>query len=97
MVFYPEDAKGSLGEVWHSTKMLRDVPDHILTPMIHHNGSTYYVGELVKCTSSCWLLSKCWVPHNGAMHALGYRVINTVVKYLKLYMRPELILLHRQA
>jgi hypothetical protein len=34
MVFYPEDAKGKLGEVWHGTKMLNDIPDHILSPMI---------------------------------------------------------------
>src|ERR1700676_894925 len=97
MVFYPENVKGSLGEVWHGTKMLQDVPDHILIPMIHHNGSTYYVGELVKCTSSCWFSPKCWVWCNGTMHAVGYQVINTVVTYRKLYMRPGLILLHRQA
>jgi hypothetical protein len=63
MVFYPEDAKGKLGEVWHSTKMLNDVPDHILSPMIQHNGCAYYVGELVKCKNNCWFLPKHWIMH----------------------------------
>jgi hypothetical protein len=97
MVFYPEDAKGSLGEVWHGTKMVREVPDHILTPMIRHNGSAYYVGELVKCTGGGWFLPKRWIRRDSVMHAVGYRVIDTTVKCFVLYGQPVLILECRQA
>ncbi|KZP14122.1 hypothetical protein FIBSPDRAFT_752284, partial [Athelia psychrophila] len=56
MAFYPEDLKGKLGEVWHGTKMLQDVPDHILTPMIRHKQVSYFVDELVRCQDSTYFL-----------------------------------------
>jgi len=85
MVFYPEDSKGKLGEVWHGTKMLSDVPDHILSPMIRHNGCVYYVGELVKCTNNSWFLPKRWIMCDGSMHAAGHRVIESPVKLLSYF------------
>ncbi|KAJ6533954.1 hypothetical protein B0H10DRAFT_1859497, partial [Mycena sp. CBHHK59/15] len=46
MALYPEDAGNKLGEVWHGDKMLRDIPDHLLSPTVRHNGV-------------CWIWSGC--------------------------------------
>ncbi|KAJ7112257.1 hypothetical protein C8R44DRAFT_581192, partial [Mycena epipterygia] len=61
MTLYPEDAGNKLGEVWHGDKMLRDIPDHILSPTIRHNGTIYYVNELVQCLDGSWFLPKRWM------------------------------------
>ncbi|KAF7974716.1 hypothetical protein HWV62_11375 [Athelia sp. TMB] len=74
MTFYPEDLKGRLGEVWHGTKMLEDVPDHILSPMVRHGCVDYYVDELVKCKDGSYFLPKRWVRCDGSMHAVGHSV-----------------------
>jgi len=58
MTLYPEDAGNQLGEVWHGDKMLRDIPDHLLSPTIRHNGTIYYVNELVQCSDGSWFLPK---------------------------------------
>ncbi|KAJ6621542.1 hypothetical protein B0H10DRAFT_1633563, partial [Mycena sp. CBHHK59/15] len=54
MTFYPEDARNTLGEVWHGDKVLCDIPDHLLSPTIHHKGEIYYVNELVHCSDRSW-------------------------------------------
>ena len=36
MVFYPDDSGGSLSQTWNVDKMLKDIPDHLLTLMIKH-------------------------------------------------------------
>ncbi|KAJ6614498.1 hypothetical protein B0H10DRAFT_1803312 [Mycena sp. CBHHK59/15] len=76
MSFYPEDAGKKLGEVWHGDKMMRDIPDHLLSPNIRHNGKMYYVNELVQCTDGNWFLPKRWVTRNNSkvMLASGYNV-----------------------
>lgn len=84
MTFYPEDLQGRLGEVWHGTKMLQDVPDHILTPMIRHKGVSYFVDELVKCEDGSYFLPKRWVRCNNSMHAVGHPVQNSLVRSLGL-------------
>ncbi|KAJ6622345.1 hypothetical protein B0H10DRAFT_2342221 [Mycena sp. CBHHK59/15] len=77
MVLYPEDAGNKLGEVWHGDKMLRDIPDHLLSPTIRHNGVIYYVNELVKCTEGRWFLPKRWLTRNSGkvMFASGHPLI----------------------
>lgn len=82
MTFYPEDLKERLGEVWHGTKMLHDVPDHILTPMIRHNRVDYYVDELVKCVDGSYFMPKRWVRCDGSMHAVGHPVQDSPVSAL---------------
>ncbi|KAJ7820162.1 hypothetical protein B0H14DRAFT_2600146 [Mycena olivaceomarginata] len=74
--FYPEDAGNKLGEVWHGEKMMRDTPDHLLSPNIRHNGKMYYVNELVQRTDGSWFLPKRWVTRNNGkvMLASGYNV-----------------------
>ncbi|KAF7333096.1 Carbamoyl-phosphate synthase large chain [Mycena venus] len=76
MSFYPEDAGNKLGEVWHSDKMLRDIPDHLLSPNVRHKGKIYYVNELVQCNDGHWFLPKRWVTRNNGkvMLASGYNV-----------------------
>ncbi|KAJ7810458.1 hypothetical protein B0H14DRAFT_2157139, partial [Mycena olivaceomarginata] len=46
MALYPDDTGNKLEEVWNGDKMLRDVPDHLLSPTIRHNSVIYYVNEL---------------------------------------------------
>ncbi|KAJ6624579.1 hypothetical protein B0H10DRAFT_2162183 [Mycena sp. CBHHK59/15] len=65
MTLYPEDRGNKLGEVWHGDKMLRDIPDHLLSPTIRHNGTIYYVNELVKCSDGSWFLPKRWLTRSG--------------------------------
>ncbi|KAF8181413.1 hypothetical protein K438DRAFT_2169421, partial [Mycena galopus ATCC 62051] len=81
MIFYPEDAGDKLGQVWQGDKMLRDIPDHLLSPTIRHRGEIYYVNELVKRTENRWFLPKRWLTKNGgrAMFASGHHVTDTEV------------------
>ncbi|KAJ7674194.1 hypothetical protein B0H17DRAFT_946770, partial [Mycena rosella] len=82
MSLYPEDAGNKLGEVWHGDKLLHDIPDHLLSPNIRHNGTIYYVNELVQCTQGRWFLPKRWVTRgNGkVMLASGYNVTESDVR-----------------
>ena len=73
MVFYP-DASGKLGEVWHGSKMMRDMPDHLLTPTVKQSGKIFYINELVKRTGDRWFLPTRWFTRNGDMWAMGHRV-----------------------
>ncbi|KAJ7069017.1 hypothetical protein B0H15DRAFT_807270 [Mycena belliarum] len=77
MTLYPEDAGNKLGEVWHGDKMLRNVPDHLLSPTIRHNGVIWYVNELVQCFDGSWFLPKRWVTQSGGnvMLASGFKVV----------------------
>lgn len=84
MVFYPEDLQGQLGEVWHGTKMLEDVPDHMLSPMIRHKQVDYFVNELVRCHDGTYFLPTRWVRRNHSMHAFGHPVRNSPVSTLSL-------------
>lgn len=79
MVFYPEDGEGKLQEVWHGEKMLRDVPDDVLTPTLRFNGTIYWVDELVKRSKNRWFIPKRWITHRGRPHAVGYHVIESEV------------------
>lgn len=79
MVFYPEDGEGRLGEVWHGEKMLRDVPDHLLSPTLRYKGTIYWVDELVKRVDHQWFIPKRWITRNGHPYAVGYHVHSTEV------------------
>ncbi|KAJ7118420.1 hypothetical protein C8R43DRAFT_1099217 [Mycena crocata] len=74
MTLYPEDAGNQLGEVWHGDKMLRDIPDHLLSPTVRHNGVIYYVDELVQCKQGRWFLPKRWLTRGKVMFASGHHV-----------------------
>ncbi|KAJ7670498.1 hypothetical protein B0H14DRAFT_3102396 [Mycena olivaceomarginata] len=75
------DAGNKLGEVWHGEKMMRDTPDHLLSPNICHNGKMYYVNELVQRTDGSWFLPKRWVTRNNGkvMLASGYNNTRSAV------------------
>jgi hypothetical protein len=79
MVFYPDDSGSSLSQAWNGDKMLKDVPDHLLTPMVKQQGVIYYVNELVQCKCGGWFIPKWWITKNGAMHAVGHTVIEREV------------------
>jgi hypothetical protein len=91
MSFYPEDAGNKLGEVWHGEKMMRDTPDHLLSPNIRHNGKMYYVNELVQRTDGSWFLPKRWVTRNNGkvMLASGYNVKESEASLNILLSRPN--------
>jgi hypothetical protein len=82
MTFYPEDGGDKLGEVWHGDKMLRDIPDHLLSPTVKHNGVIYYVDELVKRSENRWFLPKRWLTRDSGsvMLASGYHVTDSAVR-----------------
>lgn len=82
MTFYPEDSGPKLEEVWNGDKMVRDVPDHLLTPMFRHNGVIYYVNELVKLHHGVFFLPKRWITSNGVPSARGFCVIDSLVNAL---------------
>lgn len=74
MVFYPDDGEGRLCEVWHGEKMLRDIPDELLSPTLRHNQKVYWVNELVKRTEGWWFIPKRWITRHGVAYADGYHV-----------------------
>ncbi|KAF7980223.1 hypothetical protein HWV62_39337 [Athelia sp. TMB] len=76
MVFYPEDAEGKLTEAWHGDKLLRDVPDNMMSPTLRHGQKIYWVDELVQRSSGRWFLPKRWFTRRGALMAWGYDVVN---------------------
>lgn len=84
MVFYPEDGEGRLAEVWNGDKILRDVPNHLLTANIrhhiHHRGALYFVSELVKRTEDRWFIRTRWIKRDGQMMAIDYHVAQSEVR-----------------
>ena len=83
MNFYPEDANGSMSQTWHGTKWLKDLPDHLLTPMIIHPNSEkhFYIGELCYCRDKTWFIPQRWFRKKGAgMWCLGFEVTLTDVR-----------------
>jgi hypothetical protein len=79
MTLYPEDAGNKLSKVWHGDKMLRDIPNHLLSPTVWHKGNIYYVDELVWQTHLRWFIPKHWLTRylDKAMLVSGYHVINS--------------------
>ncbi|EIW74429.1 hypothetical protein CONPUDRAFT_160132 [Coniophora puteana RWD-64-598 SS2] len=82
MVFYPEYANEKMSQVWHGEKMLRDVPDHLLTPMVRvGSGRIFYVNELVSLTNNGWFIPTRWFMQKGKsgsesrMYAMGHDVV----------------------
>ena len=80
MVFYPDDSGSSLSQAWNGDKMLRGVPDNLLTPMIKHLGVIYYLNELVQRKCGGWFIPKRWITRNGSMHAVGHTVTECEVR-----------------
>lgn len=80
MTLYPEDGEGKLSEAWHGDKMLRDIPDHLLSPTLRHAGKVYWVDELVKRTEDRWFLPKRWIIRRGAPMAVGHHALSSVVR-----------------
>ncbi|KAG8759812.1 hypothetical protein FRC11_001359 [Ceratobasidium sp. 423] len=79
MHFYPHYDDNRMSQIWHGGKLLKDVPDHVLTPMIRHNNQIYYVGELVQRTKG-WFLPLRWVlkGKERKMYAVGHPVEETL-------------------
>lgn len=84
MSLYPEDAGSKLGEVWHGDKMLREIPDRLLTPTIRHRGVIYYINELMQCSDGSWFLPKRWLTRSGGkvMLASGFKVTESTVCFI---------------
>ncbi|CAE6440442.1 unnamed protein product [Rhizoctonia solani] len=78
MSFYPHYDDNRMSQIWHGGKLLKDVPDHVLTPMIRHNNQIYYVGELVQRMHG-WFLPLQWMlkGEQHKMYAIGHNVEET--------------------
>ncbi|EUC62448.1 hypothetical protein RSOL_420510, partial [Rhizoctonia solani AG-3 Rhs1AP] len=78
MSFYPHYNNNRMSQIWHGGKLLKDVPDRVLTPMIRHNNRIYYVGELVERTQG-WFLPLRWILYGKErkMYAAGHIVKET--------------------
>ncbi|KAG9091071.1 hypothetical protein FRC06_000726 [Ceratobasidium sp. 370] len=78
MTFYPHLNGKQMSQLWHSNKLLRGVPDHVLTPTIRHQNRIYYVGELVQ-RSQGWFLPLQWIlkGERCEMYAVGHKVEET--------------------
>jgi len=74
MVFYPEFKDGTVEQIWHGRKWLRDVPDHLLTPMIRVSGKIFYVGELVERKNGQFFLPTRWFTKANEFWAMGHKV-----------------------
>ena len=85
MVFYLDNSGNSLSQAWNGDKMLKDVPNHLLTPMIRHKAVIYYVNELVQCKCGGWFIPKQWVMKNSSLHAVGHLVTECEVHYYAMF------------
>jgi len=47
MQFYPEEAGGSMKQLWHGKKWLEDCADDILTPTAKVGDQIYYIDEVL--------------------------------------------------
>jgi len=82
MVFYPEDADGSMSQLWHGSKWLNDMPDDMATPMIIHpvTGEHYFVGEICQCKDGSLFIPTRWfTKKDQGMWAKGMSVTETEV------------------
>jgi hypothetical protein len=70
-----------MSQIWHGGKLLKDIPDHVLTPTIRHDNKIYYVGELVRRDQG-WFLPLRWVlrGERRKMYAIGHMVEVTQVR-----------------
>lgn len=89
MVFYPEDGEGRLGEVWHGEKMLRDVPDRLLSPTLRYKNQVYWVDELVRRTGGQFFIPKRWITRHGNPYAVGYHAKHSEVYLACILFLPQ--------
>jgi hypothetical protein len=84
MNFYPHYDDNRMSQIWHGGKLLKDVPDHVLTPMIRHNNQIYYVGELVRRKQG-WFVPLRWIlkGKERMMYAIGHIVEETQVSIVQ--------------
>ncbi|KAG9088370.1 hypothetical protein FRC07_012597, partial [Ceratobasidium sp. 392] len=63
MCFYPHYNPGEMSQTWHGSKMIKDVPDHLLSPTMRFDGHIYYVDELVQRRNGDYFIPKRWILH----------------------------------
>lgn len=80
MKFYPDWPTSGVSQAWHGRKVLQEVADELLTPMVKYGGRIFYIGELVKRGPEHWFIPKRWFTRNGIMYAYGTHVEETAVR-----------------
>jgi hypothetical protein len=78
MKLYPDESS-TISEVQNAEKLLSGIPDDMLTPMVRHDGTIYYVNELVLCANHQWFIPKRFFTREGQLHARGHPVTQSAV------------------
>jgi hypothetical protein len=81
MNFYPHYDNKRMSQVWHGSKMLASVPEHLLTPMVRYKGRIFYVNELVRYDGG-WFLPLRWIykGRHCELYAIGFNVVERQVR-----------------
>jgi hypothetical protein len=80
MNLYPDDS-GVVSEVQNAEKMLNAISDDMLTPMVRHDGTIYYVNELVLRSDTHFFVPKRFFIRNDILHARGHPVTQSQVRF----------------
>jgi len=86
MRFYPEDGEGTMSQMWHGSKWLKDLPDDLVTPMFIHPVSKehFYVGELTSCQDGSFFIPTRWfTKKSSGMWVQGLAVNDTEVSPIR--------------
>lgn len=70
--FYPEDSGQFLGEAWQGSRWLHEMDPSLLTPMIRHEKTDYYVFEPVILTLNRLCIPFRWFKRNDRMYGLAW-------------------------
>lgn len=68
-----------MSQVWHGSKMVRDVSDHVLTPAVQHNDRTYFVNELVERIDGRLFIASRWIVNARKIWGIGHEVTRSTV------------------
>ncbi|KAG8948539.1 hypothetical protein FRC03_000712 [Tulasnella sp. 419] len=81
---YPEYLGGKMSQVFHGSKMLEDLPDHLLTPTARANDRIFWVNELLQCTTGHYFIPKRYIIYSTSaegedreLYAIGHDVEKT--------------------
>lgn len=87
---YPVISTNGISEVWHGEKLVKDIPDHVLTPMIKLEGRHFYVGELVRLKCGRYFIPLRWIEKDGEMQGEGHWVDGVSIRFSSTYSYEQL-------
>lgn len=77
--FYPQKNGSVISQLWHGSKLVKDIPDKLLTPMARLTATRhFYVDEVAQMKNGSLFLPKRWLlDASRELYAEGYAVTRT--------------------